>query len=67
MGEPLRGLMLNVCAFSLFGTIALIGGWVALVGALVLAILTIAGFVHGRSVRREALVAAPEIESIPAV
>jgi len=66
MGETLRGLLLNVYAFSIFGTIALIGGWVALLGALVLAVLAIAGFVHGHNVSRQALVGAPEIESIPA-
>ncbi|HEY5134319.1 MAG TPA: hypothetical protein VIJ41_00890 [Candidatus Nanopelagicales bacterium] len=66
MGETLRGLLLNVYAFSIFGTIALIGGWVALLGALVLAVLAIAGFVHGNNVSKEALIGAPEAESIPA-
>jgi len=66
MGETLRGLLLNVYAFSIFGTIALIGGWVALLGALVLAVLAIAGFVHGHNVSKEAFIGAPEAESIPA-
>ena len=65
MGETLRGLLLNVYAFSIFGTIALIAGWVALVGAVLMAVLAIAGFVHGHNVSKEALVGAPEIESIP--
>jgi hypothetical protein len=65
MGETLRGLLLNVYAFSIFGTIALIAGWVALVGAALMAVLAIAGYVHGHNVSKEALVGAPEIESIP--
>jgi hypothetical protein len=67
MGETLRGLLLNVYAFSIFGTIALIGGWVALVGALMMAALAIAGFVHGHRVSKETLIGAPDVESIPAV
>lgn len=65
MGETLRGLLLNVYAFSIFGTIALIAGWVALVGAVLMAVLAVAGYVHGHNVSKEALVGAPEIESIP--
>jgi len=66
MGETLRGLLLNVYAFSIFGTIALVGGWVALLGALVMAVLATVGFVHGHRVSKDALIGAPEIESIPA-
>ncbi len=66
MGETLRGLLLNVYAFSIFGTIALIAGWVALVGAVLMAVLAVAGYVHGRNVSKSTLVGAPEIESIPA-
>lgn len=50
MGETLRGLLLNAYAFSIFGTIAFIGGWVALAAAVVLYILAILGYVHGNKV-----------------
>jgi hypothetical protein len=53
MGETLRGLLLNAYAFSIFGTIAFIAGWVALVGALVLFVLAILGYVHGNKVSKE--------------
>ena len=65
MGETLRGLLLNVYAFSIFGTIALIAGWVAHIGALLLAVLAIVGFVHGRSISRDVVIGAPAVESIP--
>ena len=66
MGETLRGLLLNVYAFSIFGTLALIGGWVALAAAVVLAVLAVIGYVHGHNVSKDAVVGAPEIEKIPA-
>jgi hypothetical protein len=66
MGETLRGLLLNVYAFSIFGTLALIGGWVALVGALLFAVLAIAGYFHGHKVSKDVVLGAPEVEKIPA-
>ncbi|MFN8156959.1 MAG: hypothetical protein U0R68_06060 [Candidatus Nanopelagicales bacterium] len=60
MGETLRGLLLNVYAFSIFGTIALIGGWVALLAAVIMAILAVVGFIHGHRVSKDALVGAPD-------
>ena len=65
MGETLRGLLLNVYAFSIFGLIALVAGWVALVGALVLAVLAIVGFVHGHNISKDIMIGAPAAESIP--
>jgi hypothetical protein len=65
-GETLRGLLLNVYAFSIFGTLALIGAWVALVAALLLAVLSVVGFVHGHKVSKDVLLGAPEVETIPA-
>ena len=64
MGETLRGLLLNVYAFSIFGAIALLAGWVALIGAVVMAVLAIVGFVHGHNVSKDVLVGAPERETI---
>jgi len=55
MGETLRGLLLNVYAFSIFGTIAFIAGWVALAGALVLVILSVFGYLHGRRLSQDEL------------
>jgi hypothetical protein len=45
-GETLRGLLLTASAFWTVGTIAGIGGIVAIVGAIVMAVLTILGFRH---------------------
>jgi len=53
MGETLRGLLLNVYAFSIFGGIAMIAGWVSLVAAVLLLVLSVLGFVHARSVAAE--------------
>jgi len=53
MGETLRGLLLNAYAFSIFGTIAFIGGSVAIVAALVLFVLSILGYLHGNKVKKE--------------
>ena len=66
MGETLRGLLLNTYAFSIFGTIALIGGIVAIVAALVLLALSVVGFMHGRHTPVDQMVGAPHVESIPA-
>lgn len=65
MGETLRGLLLNVYAFSIFGLIAQIAGWVALGGAVAMALLSVAGFYHASKVNKTQLVGAPAIESIP--
>ena len=64
MGETLRGLLLNVYAFSIFGLIALVAGWVALIGAVLMGVLAIVGFVHGHKVSKDVLVGAPEQEAI---
>ena len=66
MGETLRGLLLNTYAFSIFGTIALIGGIVAIVAALVLLALSVVGYMHGRHTPVDQMVGAPHAESIPA-
>jgi hypothetical protein len=50
MGETLRGLLLNSYAFSIFGTVALVGGIVALVGAFAVLVLSVLGFGHARKV-----------------
>lgn len=47
-GTTLRGLLLNAYAFSIFGTIALISSIVCFVLALLLALLTVFGFIHYR-------------------
>ena len=65
MGETLRGLLLNVYAFSIFGTVALIAGWVAAVAALVMVGLAIYGFSHAHTLHKQELLAAPSVESIP--
>jgi len=47
-GETLRGLLLSAFAWSTIGRIAGIAAWVAFAGAVVMAILVIAGMVHLR-------------------
>jgi hypothetical protein len=47
-GETLRGLLLSAFAWSTIGRIAGIAAWVAFAGALVMAILVVAGMVHLR-------------------
>ena len=47
-GETLRGLLLSAFAWSTIGRIAGIAAWVAFAGAIVMAILVIAGIVHLR-------------------
>jgi hypothetical protein len=64
MGETLRGLLLNVYAFSIFGAIAFLAGWVALAAAVVMTVLAIIGFVHGHKVSKDVLVGAPERETV---
>jgi hypothetical protein len=66
MGETLRGLLLNAYAFSIFGAIATIAGWVALAAAVVLAVLAVLGLAHQRKTPAEAVVFAPEKEMVNA-
>ena len=47
-GETLRGLLLSSYAWATIGRIAGIAAWVAFAGALVMAVLVIAGMVHLR-------------------
>ena len=47
-GETLRGLLLSSYAWATIGTIASIAAWVAFGGALLMAILTVAGVIHLR-------------------
>jgi hypothetical protein len=54
MGDTLRGLLLNSYAFWKMGQIALIAGIVSFVGAGLLLILSILGFVHSRRVTEQA-------------
>jgi hypothetical protein len=66
MGETLRGLLLNAYAFWTFGTIALIGAWVAFGFSALLLILAILGFWHLSKTPKDVAVFAPEHEAIPA-
>ena len=66
MGETLRGLLLNAYAFSIFGMIATIAGWVALAAAAILAVLAILGLAHQRKTPAQAVVFAPEQELVNA-
>ena len=59
MGETLRGMLLNAYGYWVFGTIALIGAWVSLAGALVLLILAILGLSHLRKTPETAAVFEP--------
>ncbi|MBI4259292.1 MAG: hypothetical protein HY658_01880 [Actinobacteria bacterium] len=47
-GETLRGLLLNAYAFWVFGQIALWATWGAFAAAILMAVLTVLGFIHGR-------------------
>lgn len=51
-GETLRGLLLNAYAFDTMGNIAFIGAIVSFVGAAVMAVLGVLGFVHASRVRK---------------
>ncbi len=46
-GETLRGLLLTTYGFSIFGERAGQAAWVLLIGAVLVFLLSIAGFVHG--------------------
>lgn len=65
MGETLRGLLLNVYAFSIFGMVAFIAGWVALAAAVVMVGLALYGFSHAHKIHKQELLEAPAVESIP--
>ena len=65
MGETLRGLLLNVYAFSIFGAVAFFAGWVALVGAVAMIVLAVYGFTHAHKLHKAELLEARAIESIP--
>lgn len=60
MGETLRGLLLNAYAFSVFGTIAMIGAWVSFAAAALLFVLGILGIIHGRRTSAETAVFAAD-------
>lgn len=47
-GETLRGLLLNAYAFGTMGTIAMYAAWVSFLGAAVMLVLSVLGFVHLR-------------------
>ncbi len=67
MGETLRGLLLNTYAFSIFGTLALVAGIVALISAAVLLVLAFLGWRHAKHVPEDAVVgSAPAVETISA-
>ena len=59
-GETLRGLLLTSYGFSEFGTKAAQGATVAYLAAALLALLSIAGFVHAFRTPRSEVFAAPE-------
>ncbi len=50
MGNTLRGLLLNAYAFDKVGSIARIGGIVALIGGVLMLVLSALGFRHARQV-----------------
>ena len=66
MGETLRGLLLNAYAFSIFGQIATIAAWVSFAAAALLLVLGILGLAHQRKTPAEAVVLAPERETVNA-
>lgn len=52
-GETLRGLLLTSYGFSIFGEKAALAGMLSFLGALVLLLASIAGFLHARSRKSE--------------
>lgn len=48
MGDSLRSMLLTAYAFGTIGTIALVGAIVTLVGGILMAVLAVLGFLHGR-------------------
>ena len=65
-GETLRGLLLTSYGFSVFGDKAGQGALVAYLAALLMALLSIAGFAHAVAVPRTRTFAAVEPSRIPA-
>lgn len=65
-GETLRGLLLNAYAFWKVGQIAFFAAIGAFIGAALMALLTIAGFVHARKVPVEEEILAPKATMSPA-
>lgn len=51
-GETLRGLLLSSYGFSIFGDRAGLAAWVALAAAVILALATLAGFIHALTTPR---------------
>jgi hypothetical protein len=64
-GETLRGLLLNAYAFDTVASVALIAAIVAYLGAALMAVLALLGFVHARRVGR-GTAPAPERVPVPA-
>lgn len=58
-GETLRGLLLNAYAFGTMASVALIAGWIALGGGLLLVALAGLGLVHARRTSADAELHAP--------
>jgi len=52
-GETLRGLLLNAYAFGTMGAIAMYAAWASFVGAALMLLLTVLGFLHLRRVPAE--------------
>lgn len=65
-GETLRGLLLNAYAFDLLATIALWAAIAAYIGAAIMLVLTILGFMHLRRSRGDEEVFAPKDRPAPA-
>jgi hypothetical protein len=65
-GETLRGLLLNAYAFDTMGDLAIIGAIVAYIGAAVMGLLGVLGFVHAARLKTTAAPAAPTQELINA-
>jgi hypothetical protein len=59
-GETLRGLLLNAYAFWKIGQIALIAAFFAFIGAGLLLLLTLFGFIHARRVKPDVELMAPK-------
>jgi len=52
-GETLRGLLLNAYGWATMGYLAFIGALVAFIGAGVMVVLSVLGFIHARNVDEE--------------
>ena len=56
MGNTLRGMLLEAYAFGTLGVIAGYGALAALIGALLMLVLTILGFIHIRRTPEDATI-----------